>query len=89
MNIRNKPCPCGSGKKHKKCCGDAAMLSAKRQAEEEAFMRRMEENALKRQQELDEAKKRNPVAARRQMPLSVSLALTAALLGSVGGINRR
>jgi len=19
-NTRNKPCPCGSGKKHKKCC---------------------------------------------------------------------
>lgn len=19
---RNEPCPCGSGKKHKKCCGD-------------------------------------------------------------------
>jgi len=22
-NIRNKPCSCGSGKKHKKCCGSA------------------------------------------------------------------
>jgi uncharacterized protein YecA (UPF0149 family) len=21
---RNEPCPCGSGKKHKKCCGAAA-----------------------------------------------------------------
>ena len=21
---RNAPCPCGSGKKHKKCCGKAA-----------------------------------------------------------------
>jgi len=20
MNIRNQPCPCGSGKKYKKCC---------------------------------------------------------------------
>lgn len=22
MNLRNRPCPCGSGKKHKKCCGN-------------------------------------------------------------------
>ena len=22
---RNDPCPCGSGKKHKACCGDGAM----------------------------------------------------------------
>jgi len=25
---RNHPCPCGSGKKSKKCCGDAAVLAA-------------------------------------------------------------
>jgi uncharacterized protein YecA (UPF0149 family) len=22
---RNSPCPCGSGKKYRKCCGDAAL----------------------------------------------------------------
>ena len=22
---RNEPCPCGSGKKHKKCCGEALL----------------------------------------------------------------
>ena len=27
---RNDPCPCGSGKKFKKCCGDQAALMAKR-----------------------------------------------------------
>lgn len=26
-NIRNKPCPCGSGKKEKKCCGSAKLLA--------------------------------------------------------------
>lgn len=26
---RNDPCPCGSGKKYKKCCGDAANISNK------------------------------------------------------------
>jgi uncharacterized protein YecA (UPF0149 family) len=24
---RNDPCPCGSGKKHKKCCGKAGAAS--------------------------------------------------------------
>lgn len=24
---RNAPCPCGSGKKHKRCCGDEEQLS--------------------------------------------------------------
>jgi hypothetical protein len=24
---RNKPCPCGSGKKYKKCCADEANLT--------------------------------------------------------------
>ena len=27
---RNDPCPCGSGKKHKKCCGKIARLDAVR-----------------------------------------------------------
>lgn len=30
MNNRNKPCPCLSGMKFKKCCGNEAMLAAKR-----------------------------------------------------------
>lgn len=55
-NIRNKPCPCGSGKKHKKCCGDAAVLSATRQADNEEFMRRLKERSEKRQAELDAAR---------------------------------
>ncbi|RME50209.1 MAG: hypothetical protein D6795_10475 [Deltaproteobacteria bacterium] len=25
---RNVPCPCGSGKKYKKCCGDSGSLIA-------------------------------------------------------------
>ena len=25
---RNDPCPCGSGKKYKKCCGSAGVLHA-------------------------------------------------------------
>jgi diacylglycerol kinase family enzyme len=28
MTDRNAPCPCGSGKKHKKCCGQAAKSAA-------------------------------------------------------------
>lgn len=26
---RNEPCPCGSGKKHKKCCGASGVLEAR------------------------------------------------------------
>ena len=25
---RNEPCPCGSGKKYKKCCGSSGLLNA-------------------------------------------------------------
>jgi SEC-C motif len=27
---RNDPCPCGSGRKYKKCCGDPVKLAAER-----------------------------------------------------------
>jgi len=31
MNIRNKPCPCGSKKKAKRCCFNEAVLAKQRQ----------------------------------------------------------
>jgi hypothetical protein len=37
---RNKPCPCGSGKKHKKCCG--SVVSVREQSQREIERRKVE-----------------------------------------------
>ena len=43
---RNHPCPCLSGKKYKKCCGDPAWLSQKRKEDDARFFA-----ALKKKEE--------------------------------------
>ena len=32
LPLKNAPCPCGSGKKHKKCCGETSLLSTLRRS---------------------------------------------------------
>lgn len=41
---RNGPCPCGSGKKFKKCCMDRAATNAERAAIAEAIKERINED---------------------------------------------
>lgn len=76
---RNSQCPCGSGKKFKKCCGDAALLSAKYHENKArwkaALQKRMEER------ERAEVSRTNH-GIRRHSPLT-SVAMVAALL-SIG-----
>lgn len=87
MNIRNKPCACGSGRKHKKCCGDPVMLSAKRVAEHEEFMRQLRESAAQRERELLEKRKAGVPPARKMRPCSVFMAL--AVCGALGAAHQR
>lgn len=76
---RNSQCPCGSGKKFKKCCGDAALLSAKYHENKArwkaALQKRMEERECERARA-----SLNPNI--RRSPLT-SVAMVAALL-SIG-----
>lgn len=39
---RNEPCPCGSGKKYKRCCGDLKVVSISHLMDEEATQLQME-----------------------------------------------
>ncbi|MFC3040788.1 YecA family protein [Virgibacillus xinjiangensis] len=43
---RNKPCPCGSGKKHKKCCGSPQAEKADRLQKLDAELNRFHEDLL-------------------------------------------
>ncbi|MFC2949422.1 YecA family protein [Virgibacillus sediminis] len=43
---RNKPCPCGSGKKHKKCCGSPQAKEADRLKKLDAELNRIHEELL-------------------------------------------
>jgi len=40
---RNAPCPCGSGKKSKRCCNDPAKLAREQQEQLRAWEARMAE----------------------------------------------
>lgn len=69
---RNSICLCGSGLKHKRCCGNEAKKSADRQFENQEMIRRIEQ----RRMDIRE----NP--RHRKMSSFASLAVVAALLGS-------
>lgn len=57
MTPRNSPCPCGSGKKSKRCCGSSVIEKAMRDAEVEQQRARVAESD--RMDALDPRRKRD------------------------------
>jgi len=76
MNLRNKPCPCNSGKKYKKCCGDEAKLNEARRLAEARQMEIVRARAAERQREEDE--RRKAAFAYRRSPMTAMLAVALA-----------
>lgn len=63
MNIRNKPCNCGSNKKYKKCCWNPNDLSAaldKQRKEFELKRLKEEEERLKEEEEREKFRQLHP-----------------------------
>lgn len=56
---RNDPCPCGSGKKFKKCCQDQAVVSAAVQRFQENYATRLTAHQEQTHQQMIEAMKAN------------------------------
>lgn len=48
---RNQPCECGSGKKFKKCCGDAAEIAEDRKKAQQEMFEQMRRNREAREKE--------------------------------------
>lgn len=76
---RNKPCPCLSGAKFKKCCGSQAVIAEKRAKEQAERVQRAREEERERLREA-------AVSRNRQFP---ALAVLAALAGSSYPFHRR
>jgi hypothetical protein len=67
---RNSPCPCNSGKKHKRCCGSVEAQEAALQARREQW-KRQEEARRQRMLELG----RNPSLSSFAMVIAATLAM--------------
>lgn len=80
MNMRNKPCPCNSGKKYKRCCGDEAMLNAKRR---EADARQLE--IVRARAEEPEREQTRPTTPTRSHSMMVMAMLAGVALAGGGG----
>jgi hypothetical protein len=88
MNLRNRPCPCNSGKKYKKCCGDEAKLNEARRVAEARQMEIVRARAAERQRQAAARTAESPGAfAYRRSPMMAAVILAAALAG--GGRTRR
>ncbi len=87
---RNAPCPCGSGKKAKKCCHGAVAHERNRLARLEAERQRREEAALEREEELRalELGRETERQRRRRGALSVALAMAAIAPPMPRGVGR-
>lgn len=75
---RNQPCPCGSGRKVKKCCATADKWNAAKQDEREAREAAFKARAEERLKEESEGKPR-----RRSVMMPALRAMAA--LGATGG----
>jgi hypothetical protein len=84
MNLRNKPCPCNSGKKYKKCCGDEATLNEARRVAEAHQMELVRARAAERQREEDERRKASPGAFTYRRSPMMGLVMLAALALEAG-----
>ena len=83
---RNQPCPCGSGKKFKRCCGNAAALSAAYQMEmfrqKESFRQYVEEQASQANSAPNEFAIRPPrFRCKSALPLAAIMAMTMGMSG--------
>ena len=91
MNLRNKPCPCNSGKKYKKCCGDEAKLNEARRVAEAHQMEIVRARAAEREREQEERRKAAPGAFtyRRSKMMPMVMLAALALAGGGGGDTAR
>lgn len=86
MNMRNKPCPCNSGLKHKKCCGSKAALNAQHREAEAKQLGIVRARAAEREREQEERRKASPSAyTYRRSPMMGTVMLAALALGGLGG----
>lgn len=85
MNIRNKQCACGSGKKHKRCCGDEAKLSEQRHEQNRQFMEKLRARAEKREAEEKRAEGTMRFGRRPPIPIGLLMALAGASAAFTGG----
>jgi hypothetical protein len=88
MNIRNKPCACGSGKKSKRCC-DSAEAKAKRYAtwrtEREAQLAaRLEQFEKERAEYQSSEPEKGPFTYRRQPTMNAIALLASAMALPMG-----
>lgn len=81
MNLRNKPCPCNSGRKFKRCCGSEAAINEKRRKEHEAFVAGVKAREEERRSERE--RDRISDARFRRPPMFVYTLAAALFAGSV------
>lgn len=83
MNMRNKPCPCNSGRKYKKCCGDEAKLNEARRVAEAHQLEIVRVRAAEREREQATAPGTMRYCRHPMMPMVMLAALS--LAGGGGG----
>lgn len=89
MNLRNKPCQCGSGKKYKNCCGNNAEKARLHQqawaAPKPTLADKVSANLRKETNIRRDLKERMPLSNRTGMSrMALLAAIPAALLGGMG-----
>jgi len=76
---RNSPCACGSGLKHKKCCGSGAAVSKKYHDDKEQLMERLRENRVRREKEDSERSAQGLPTRRSLLPLMAIMAASTGI----------